>query len=201
MSAYSELVQNLVTELKKFPGVGPRSAERILFYLLKAEKQDIKHLSDLLLEVKEKVFFCKVCNNLSEDSVCHICKDEDRDKSTICVVEEPKDVIFLEKCGTYKGVYHVLLGALSPLSGIGPKELKVPDLEARLADGGTVKEVIIATNFNNDGEATALYLKKKLAKHKVKVTRIARGVPTGSNLEYVDEDTLSCAMLGRREYS
>ena len=199
MPVYSELVQQLVSELKKFPGIGPRSSERILFYLLKAEKTDITLLSDLLKEVKEKVFFCEICNNLAEENICHICKDEEREQEIVCVVEEPKDVIFLERCGTFKGLYHVLLGALSPLSGIGPKELKVKELEMRLTEG-KIKEIIIATNFNNDGEATALYLKKKLAPYGVKLTRIARGVPTGSNLEYVDEDTLSCAMNGRRAF-
>ena len=198
MSAYSELVQKLVKELSRLPGIGPRSAERIVFYLLKSDKVYVKLLSDLLLKVKEEVFFCQVCHNLSEDKLCHICRNETRDHRTICVVEEPKDVISLEKSGGFKGVYHVLLGVLSPLSGIGPKELKIRELEERVKEGG-VQEIVLATNFNTDGEATALYLLKVLKPYGVKLTRIARGIPLGSNLEYVDHDTLACAIEGRQE--
>ncbi|MBU1863057.1 MAG: recombination mediator RecR [Candidatus Omnitrophica bacterium] len=198
MSAYSELVQKLVKELSRLPGIGPRSAERIMFYLLKSNGQQVKQLSDLLVQVKEKVFFCEKCYNLSEGKVCHICRDETRDHCLICVVEEPKDVISLEKSGGYKGVYHVLLGALSPLSGVGPKELKIKELEEKIKRQN-VTEVIIATNFNTDGETTALYIEKVLKPYGVKLSRIARGIPTGSNLEYVDRDTLAYAIAGRQE--
>ena len=198
MSAYSELVQKLVKELSFLPGIGPRSAERIVFYLLKSNERYVSRLSELLLQVKERVFFCETCNNLSENTICRICQDETRNHKAICVVEEPKDVIFLEKSGSYKGIYHVLLGALSPLSGVGPKELKIKELVERVKQN-SIEEVIIATNFNTDGEATALYLAKILKTYKVKITRIARGIPVGSNLEYVDQDTLACAISGRQE--
>ena len=198
MSAYSELVQRLVKELSRLPGIGPRSAERIVFHVLKLEEGRVKLLSDLLLKVKKEVFFCQICNNLSEDKICHICRDEAREQRIICVVEEPKDVISLEKSGSFKGVYHVLLGALSPLSGVGPKELKIKELEERIKKG-SIEEVIIATNFNTEGEATALYLAKILKPYSIKITRIARGIPIGSNLEYVDRDTLACAVGGRQE--
>ncbi|RLI97070.1 MAG: recombination protein RecR [Candidatus Aenigmatarchaeota archaeon] len=198
MSAYSELVQRLVKELSRLPGIGPRSAERIVFHVLKLDEGRVKLLSDLLLKVKKEVFFCQICNNLSEDKICHICRDEAREQNIICVVEEPKDVISLEKSGSFKGVYHVLLGALSPLSGVGPKELKIKELEERIKKG-SIEEVIIATNFNTEGEATALYLAKILKPYSIKITRIARGIPIGSNLEYVDRDTLACAVGGRQE--
>ena len=198
MSVYSEHVQKLIKELSRLPGIVPRSAERIVFHVLKSDEGWVKALSDLLVKVKRQVFFCKICNNISEEHVCHICRDETRDHKTICVVEEPKDVIFMEKSKSYRGVYHVLLGALSPLNAIGPKELKIKELEARLKKN-EAKEIIIATNFNTDGETTALYLAKILKPHGVKITRIARGIPLGSDLEYVDQDTLAVAVEGRQE--
>ena len=198
MSAYSEIIQRTVKELSRFPGIGPRSAERMIFHLLKSDEGRVRLLSDLLIQLKQKVFFCDVCNNLSEEKMCHICRDDARDHSIVCVVEEPKDVISIEKSKAHKGVYHVLLGALSPLSGIGPKELKFKELEERLKKED-IREVVVATNFNTDGEMTALYLQKTLAPYGVRLTRIARGIPTGSNLEYVDQDTIACAIDGRVE--
>lgn len=196
--SYTDLVQRLIKELSRFPGIGPRSAERIVFHMLKSEDVWVKQLADLMVSTKESVYFCSVCNNLSEKTICHICSDDNRDETILCVVEEPKDVIFIEKSGGFKGRYHVLLGALSPLSGVGPKELKIKELFERLRKE-PVKEVILATNFNTDGETTALYLAKHIKPLGIRITRIARGVPTGSNLEYVDHDTLAYALEGRKE--
>ena len=196
MAAYTELVQKLIKELSRFPGIGPRSAERMVFHILRSDKLWVNQLSETILRVKEEIFFCQKCNNLSEEEVCHICSDQKRDKSIICVVEEPKDIIFLEKSKSFTGLYHVLLGALSPLNGVGPKELKIKELMDRVAQS-EVKEIIVATNCTTDGEATALYLQKILSPFEKKISRIACGVPRGSNLEYVDQDTLACAVAGR----
>jgi recombination protein RecR len=198
MTAYSDKVQKLIKELAKFPGIGPRSAERMVFHLLKTDESWTKSIADLLIDVKKSVFFCDVCNNLSEAETCHICRSDTRDHSTLCIVEEPKDVIALEKSGGYNGIYHVLLGALSPLNGVGPNELKIAELERRLQNEH-ISEVIIATNVNTDGETTSLYLQKLLKPYTVRITRIACGVPRGSSLEYVDQETLACALAGRKE--
>jgi len=198
MATYTDLVQKLIKELSRLPGIGPRSAERIIFYLLRSSDSQATLLSELITQVKEHVHFCEVCNNLSENYTCSVCQDETRDKHIVSVVEEPKDVVFLEKCGKFNGVYHVLLGALSPLNGIGPKDLKIKELEEKVARE-KIDEIIVATNFNADGEATALYLKKILKPYNLKITRIARGIPTGSNLEYVDQETLAYAIAGRQE--
>ena len=198
MAAYSDLIQKLIKELSRFPGVGPRSAERMVFALLKGDKSWADTLSRLIVEVKESVYFCGICNNLSESEICHICRDDTRDSSIVCVVEEPKDVIALEKSGEYHGLYHVLLGALSPLNGIGPNELKITALEDRIKEG-TVNEIIIATNVNTDGETTALYLQKILKPYGLRLSRIACGVPRGSSLEYIDQETLAHALAGRTE--
>jgi recombination protein RecR len=199
MPAYSDKIQKLIKELSRFPGVGPRSAERMVFYLLKTDAAWTKTVAEALIDVKESVFFCEVCNNLSEETICHVCRDDARDHATLCIVEEPKDVIAIEKSGGYNGVYHVLLGALSPLNGIGPKELKIAEL-ARRMQSEHISEVIIATNVNTDGETTALYLQKLLRPFDLRISRIACGVPRGASLEYIDQETLACALQGRKEY-
>ncbi len=196
MTAYPELMTRLVKELTRLPGIGPKSAERIVFYLLRENAEYVKGLAELLLQTKRQSFFCKECHHLSESEVCHICRDSQRDRRLICVVEDPKDVISFEKTGSYHGVYHVLLGALSPLDGIGPSELKIQDLLRRVSEK-KASEVILATNSNTEGEATALYLSRILKPLGVKVTRIARGLPVGSNIEYVDQATLAQALEGR----
>jgi recombination protein RecR len=199
MPAYSDKIQKLIKELSRFPGVGPRSAERMVFYLLKTDAAWTRAVAEALIDVKESVFFCEVCNNLSEETICHVCRDDARDHATLCIVEEPKDVIAIEKSGGYNGVYHVLLGALSPLNGIGPKELKIAEL-ARRMQSEHISEVIIATNVNTDGETTALYLQKLLRPFDLRISRIACGVPRGASLEYIDQETLACALQGRKEY-
>lgn len=196
MSAYSELVTRLIKEFTRLPGVGPKSAERMVFYILKENAEYARNLADLLVRVKRQSFFCRECHYLSDSEICHLCSDPGRDSGVICVVEEPKDVIALEKTGSYRGLYHVLLGALSPLDGIGPGELKIQDLVRRVTEK-KAEEVILATNSNTEGEVTALYLTKVLRPLGVKITRIARGMPLGSHIEYVDQATLAQAMAGR----
>jgi recombination protein RecR len=197
-SNYKGAVRNLIDEFNKMPGIGVRTAERLAFYVLKSPFSQVKALSAALLRVKEAVRFCKICNNLSEGDVCDICGDDSRDKSVICVVEDPKDVNAVEKTHGYKGLYHVLLGTLSPLDGIGPSDLKINELVERLKKN-RVKEVIIATNFNTEGEATAVYLSGILRPLKIKVSRVAYGIPVGSNIEYTDQATMVKALEGRKE--
>ena len=196
MKGYADWMSRLVEALTRLPGIGRRSAERIVFYLLKARKDEVAKLASLLTAVKENVFFCETCHNFSDSAACYICSDPGRDKGVICVVEDPKDVISIEKTGSYVGVYHVLLGALSALEGIGPDEIRIADLIRRIKDG-KVREVILATNPNTEGETTALYLAKVLKPLHIKVTRIARGIPVGSHIEYTDQATLSRALEGR----
>jgi len=196
MKKYADWMGALVEGLVKLPCIGRRSAERIVFYLLKTRKEEVLRLADLLKTVKENVFFCELCHNFSDHKICEICSDPGRDKGMICVVEDPKDVIAIEKTGTYVGVYHVLLGALSALDGIGPAEIQVQGLLDRIKSG-KVREVILATNPNTEGETTALYIAKMMKPLKIKVTRIARGVPVGSNIEFVDQATLSRSLEGR----
>ena len=185
----------------KLPGIGPKSAERIVLHLLKQDRGQVEELSRLISEAKANTFFCERCNNLSEKKICHICEDPTRDQTALCIVEEPKDVASIERTGSYHGIYHVLLGALSPLEGIGPRELRLDRLIKRIGLG-PIKEVILATNPNAEGDATALYLTEVLKPAKdVKVTRIARGVPVGSHLEYVDQATLQRALEGRTAVS
>jgi len=190
-------MQVLIEEFSKMPGVGAKSAERLAFYILKTSKSDAINLASAILKVKETTRFCSICNNISEGPVCGICQDLNRDKSIVCVVESPNDIIALEKAGGHKGIYHVLMGALSPLDGIGPSDIRIKELLDKAKAGG-VREIIIATNSDTDGEATALYLVGVLKPLTVKVTRIAHGVPVGSNLEYLDHATLAKAMEGRR---
>ncbi len=196
MKGYSEWMSELIEALTRLPGIGRRSAERILFYLLKTKREEVTALAALLNTVKEKTLFCETCHNFSDQKICYLCSDPGRDRGLICVVEDPKDVIAIEKTGSFVGVYHVLLGALSALEGIGPNELQIHGLLERIK-AGKVREVILATNPNTDGETTALYLARALKPLKVKVTRLARGIPVGSLVEFMDQATLSRAFEGR----
>lgn len=197
MSAYTKSMQMLIEEFSKMPGIGHKSAERLAFHILKTSKKDAASLASAIMRAKDTIGFCSVCNNLSEGELCDICRDLKRDKSTICVVEGPNDVIALEKAGGYNGVYHVLMGALTPLEGIGPSDIRIEELLNRVKAGRT-KEVIIATDCDLDGEATALYLVNQLKPFKIKISQIAYGVPVGGNLEYSDRATLARAMEWRR---
>ena len=194
---YEGIVQDLIDELGRLPGVGPKSAQRIAFHLLQADPVDVRRLAQVLLEVKEKVRFCSVCGNVAEDTECRICRDPRRDLSVLCVVEESKDVVAIERTREFRGRYHVLGGAISPIDGIGPDDLRVRELLARLGDG-VVTEVIIATDPNLEGEATATYLARLVKPMGLAVTRLASGLPVGGDLEYADEVTLGRAFSGRR---
>jgi recombination protein RecR len=194
---YEGVVQDLIDELGRLPGVGPKSAQRIAFYLLQADAVDVKRLVSALVEVKEKVRFCSICGNVAEAEKCRICLNPRRDLTYICVVEEPKDVVAVERTREFRGRYHVLGGAISPIEGIGPDDLRIKELLTRLADG-EVTEVIIATDPNLEGEATATYLARLLRPMDLKVTRLASGLPVGGDLEYADEVTLGRAFEGRR---
>ncbi len=198
MAHYPEPVARLIDALQRLPGIGPKTAQRLTFFLLKRPIDEVRELSEALLAVKERIVYCRVCFNVTDLDPCRVCTDPSRDSRLICVVEEPNDMLAMERTGEYRGQYHVLLGALSPLDGIGPEDLKVRELLARLDAGGTT-EVILATNPNVEGEATALYLAKLLRPLGVRVTRIARGLPVGGDLEYADQVTLSKALEGRRE--
>jgi recombination protein RecR len=195
---YEGVVQDLIDELGRLPNVGPKSAQRIAFHLLAADPTDVKRLAQVLLEVKEKVRFCTTCGNVAEDDECKICRDPRRDPSVICVVEEPKDVVAIEKTREFRGRYHVLGGAISPIEGVGPDDLRVRELMTRLADG-TVNELILATDPNLEGEATATYLARLVKPMGLRVTRLASGLPVGGDLEYADEVTLGRAFEGRRQ--
>jgi recombination protein RecR len=194
---YEGVVQDLIDELGRLPGVGPKSAQRIAFHLLQAEPVDVRRLADVLMEVKAKVRFCSVCFNVSEDEQCRICRDPRRDASVLCVVEEYKDVVAIERTREFRGRYHVLGGAISPIDGIGPDQLRIKELMPRLNDG-VVTEVILATDPNLEGEATATYLTRLLNPMGLQVTRLASGLPVGGDLEYADEVTLGRAFVGRR---
>ena len=194
---YEGIVQDLIDELGRLPGVGPKSAQRIAFHLLQADPVDVRRLAQVLLEVKEKVRFCSVCGNVAEETECRICRDPRRDLAVICVVEESKDVVAIERTREFRGRYHVLGGAISPIEGIGPDDLRVKELLTRLADG-TVTELIIATDPNLEGEATATYLARLVKPMGLAVTRLASGLPVGGDLEYADEVTLGRAFEGRR---
>ena len=195
---YEGVVQDLIEELGQLPGVGPKGAQRIAFYLLSADPVDVKRLATVLIEVTERVKFCRVCFNVAEDDECRICKDARRDPSVICVVEEPKDVAAIEKIREFRGRYHVLGGAISPIDGVGPDDLRIRELMTRLADGA-VTEVILATDPNLEGEATATYLARMIKPIGLRVTRPASGLPVGGELEYADEVTLGRAFEGRRQ--
>jgi recombination protein RecR len=197
VEVYEGIVQDLIDELGRLPGVGPKSAQRIAFHLLQAEPADVRRLADILVEVKAKVKFCNVCFNVSQADQCRICSDERRDPTVLCVVEEYKDVVAIERTREFRGRYHVLGGAISPIDGIGPDQLRMRELMTRLADG-TVTEVILATDPNLEGEATATYLTRLLKPIGLRVTRLASGLPVGGDLEYADEVTLGRAFAGRR---
>ena len=194
---YDGIVQDLIDELGRLPGVGPKSAQRIAFYLIETDNDSAIKLAEVLKEAKEKVRFCETCGNVSEDTQCGICADPKRDLGLICVVEESKDINAIERTREFRGLYHVLGGAISPIAGIGPDQLRIKDLMKRLADPG-IREVILATNPNLEGEATATYLSRLLGSMEISVTKLASGLPVGGDLEYADDMTLGRAFEGRR---
>lgn len=194
---YDGIVQELIDELGRLPGIGPKSAQRIAFHILQTQSFDVTRLSEVLRDVRDKVRFCDICGNVTEEQTCSICRDPRRSHLTICVVEEAKDVVAIERTREFKGLYHVLGGAISPIDGIGPDDLRIKALVGRLADG-SVTEVIIATDPNLEGEATATYLTRLLQYPNLRVTRLASGLPVGGDLEYADEVTLGRAFEGRR---
>lgn len=194
---YEGIIQELIDELGRLPGIGPKSAQRIAFHILQTESFDVTRLAQILTEVREKVRFCEICGNVSEEDTCAVCRDPRRSTSTICVVEEAKDVVAIERTREFRGLYHVLGGAISPIDGVGPDDLRIRQLMQRLADG-SVTEVIIATDPNLEGEATATYLSRLLMHLELRVTRLASGLPVGGDLEYADEVTLGRAFEGRR---
>lgn len=197
MRRLAKPVARLVEELSRLPGIGPKTASRLTFYLLRAPKEQAKALSQAIGELRERIVTCQICYNITEASPCDICRDEERDRSLFCVVEEPLDVMAIERTG-YKGLYHVLGGVISPLEGIGPENLKIVQLLRRL-EREPVKEVILATNPSLEGESTAMYIRRLLSSSPIKVTRIAHGLPVGGDLEYADQVTLTRALEGRRE--
>jgi recombination protein RecR len=197
-SAYSPPVQTLIDELGRLPGIGPRSAQRIAFHLLKIPADDVWRLATAIREAKEKVRFCGRCFNVTDEALCAFCRDDRRDGHVVCVVEESRDIVAVERTGEFKGRYHVLLGAMSPLDGIGPEHLKIRELLARIEPEG-ITEIILCTNPNTEGEVTAMYLARQLRPLGLRVTRLASGLPVGGDLEYADELTLGRALEGRRE--
>jgi recombination protein RecR len=194
---YEGIVQELIDQLGRLPGIGPKSAQRIAFHILQTQSFDVKRLANVLNEVRDKVRFCSICGNVTEQEVCSICRDPRRDATVLCVVEEAKDVVAIERTREFRGRYHVLGGAISPIDGIGPDDLRIRELLTRLADG-EVLEVILATDPNLEGEATATYLSRLLSSLDVQVSRLASGLPVGGDLEYADEVTLGRAFEGRR---
>ena len=195
---YEGVVQDLIDELGRLPGVGPKSAQRIAFHLLQADPVDVRRLAQVLIEVKERVRFCSVCGNVAEEETCRICRDPRRDVTLLCVVEESKDVVAIERTREFRGRYHVLGGAISPIEGVGPDDLRVRELMVRLQDG-SVTELILATDPNLEGEATATYLARMFGPMGLRITRLASGLPVGGDLEYADEVTLGRAFEGRRQ--
>lgn len=197
MAVYEGVVQDLIDELGRLPGIGPKSAQRIAFHLLTADPEDVRNLATALTEIKERVQFCDICGNVAEGEQCRVCLDPRRDKALICVVEQSQDVAAIERTREFRGRYHVLGGAINPMAGVGPDDLRIKELLTRLADG-SVAEVIIATDPNLEGEATATYLARLLISLEVRVSRLASGLPVGGDLEYADEVTLGRAFEGRR---
>ena len=198
MAGMPEPITRLIEEFSRLPGIGPKTASRLTFYLLRAPAEQSLALAEALEQLKSRTQLCQVCFNITEESPCSICADEDRDRGLICVVEEPLDLWAIERTGSYRGLYHVLHGVISPMEGMGPEELKVRELMVRVQAGG-VREVILATNPSLEGENTAIYLQRKLTPLGVRVTRLARGLPVGGDLEYADEVTLTRALEGRQE--
>jgi recombination protein RecR len=199
MKIIPRAVQNLIEEFSRLPGIGPKSAQRLTFYLLRGSKERVASLGEAVLRLKEGIKICSVCSNLTEQDPCLICSDPKRNKKLIMVVEEPLDILAFEKTGKFEGTYHVLHGAISPIEGIGPEELYIKQLLDRV-HAGAIKEIILATNINVEGEATAMYLSRIIQPLGISVTRIARGLPVGSDIEYADEVTLSRALEGRADY-
>ncbi|CAM5777959.1 MULTISPECIES: recombination mediator RecR [Brevibacillus] len=195
---YPEPVSKLIEGFMKLPGIGPKTAGRLAFFVLNMKEDDVLDLAKALVNAKRQLQYCSVCNNITDLDPCHICRDKRRDGSIICVVQEPKDVVAMEKTREFEGYYHVLHGAISPMDGIGPEDIRIPDLLKRLGDE-QVKEVILATNPNIEGEATAMYISRLIKPFGIRVTRIAHGLPVGGDLEYADEVTLTKALEGRRE--
>lgn len=198
MVSFARPIARLVEELIKLPGIGPKTAQRLALYIVAAPKEDAHALAEAIVEAREKTIYCSVCCNLTDVDPCRLCTRDGRDRSVVCVVEDPKDVIALERTREFKGVYHVLQGAISPMDGIGPQDLKIEELLRRLGSG-EVQEIIVATDPNPEGEATAMYLARLIKPLGIKVTRMAHGMPVGGDLEYIDEVTLSKALEGRRE--
>lgn len=204
---YDGIVQDLIDEFGRLPGIGPKSAQRIAFHILQTQSFDVTRLAQLLTDVRERVHFCDICGNITEQERCSICRDPRRDRTLICVVEEPKDVVAIERTRSYRGLYHVLGGAISPIDGIGPEDLSIAQLMRRLSEPGAgtgegegqIREVILATDPNLEGEATATYLSRLLTAIEVPVTRLASGLPVGGDLEFADEVTLGRAFEGRRQ--
>jgi recombination protein RecR len=195
----ADAVSRLIQELNKLPGIGPKSAQRIAYYILRSNEIENQSLAESILQVKQKTKLCSICLNVSETDICHICSSEPRDRTKICIVEQPQDILAIEHTRKYNGLYHVLHGALSPSEGIGPDDLRIRELMDRLRSG-EVTEIILATNTNLEGEQTALYLHRLIAPLGIKVTRLARGLPFGTELEYADDMTLSRALEGRQEF-
>lgn len=200
MPGYTRTMEKLILEFTKLPGIGSKSAERIVMHILKSPRENAVALSEAIVKLKDAIGFCKNCFNLSEGEVCHICDDPARDKTTVLVVENPKDILAIEKSGAYTGLYHVLLGAISPLDGVGPDGIKIKELMRRIKSD-KIKEVILATDADTEGETTALYISQLLINQGVKTTRIAYGLPVGSHLEYADQATLAKALEGRNQIS
>jgi recombination protein RecR len=198
MSDYAEPIARLIEEFKKLPGIGQKTAQRLAYHVLRKSREDAQRLSGAILDVKDKIRYCSRCNNLSDQDPCHYCTNPNRTPEIVCVVEEPNDILSIEKTREFHGQYHVLHGVLSPMNGVGPDDLRLKNLVQRLKEG-TVKEIILATNPNVEGEATAIYIAKLIKPLGVKVSRIALGVPVGSDLEFADEVTMSKALEGRRE--
>jgi len=195
----ADAINRLIQELNRLPGIGPKSAQRIAYYLLRSNNETIKQLSEALLSLKQKTILCSVCFNVTESNPCAICRSDRRDRSKICIVEQPQDIIAIEHTNVYNGLYHVLHGAISPTEGVGADNIRIKELMKRLQDGA-VSEIILATNTNLEGEQTALYLSRQIAPLKIKVTRLARGLPFGTELEYADDVTLTRAFEGRQEF-
>jgi recombination protein RecR len=199
MDTTPRAVTRLIEEFHRLPGIGPKTAQRLTFYLLRAPKEQALSLAEAMTYLKEKIVTCAICQNIAEENPCAICRDEARDRSIICVVEEPLDVLALERTREYRGLYHVLHGAISPVEGIGPDDLRMQELLARIQRGPRIQEIVLATNPNLEGEATAMYLERLIKPLGIKLTRLARGLPVGGDLEYADEVTLTRALEGRRE--
>ena len=199
MDTTPRAVSRLIEEFHRLPGVGPKTAQRLTFYLLRASREQALSLAQALEQLKDHVVTCSICQNIAEENPCAICRDDSRDRSIVCVVEEPLDVLAIERTREYRGLYHVLHGAISPVDGIGPEDLRVQELMVRLGQVKGVKEIVIATNPNLEGEATSMYLERLIKPMGIRLTRLARGLPVGGDLEYADEVTLTRALEGRRE--